>query len=946
MILTLYRRSTQLFFHAYDIVKSTNSVLAIPNSVLEQHLDLCISMPLSTLFLMLAPRLQLCLSDDIRLSIKPATFRQGQRVCQRVLFLQSVYLPKRLLAHSLRFIVEAYLTTGIITIQVYNPSDCFVWRTSLPWHDKSSVEEYMKSLYVVPFKSNYSLETKANVNMIVQTHVSIVIQRHYRRRKSLRFMIELAKTQWLRIQVRNQYNYVHKHSGQWKATKPNLLSVFPHTTPYNGMFEYIFVNNYSNGGNILGSYYIYPRKGRIARISMEVAATKVQMWFRNKCHNFDIMTCLRALKQTYSYHSRRSSMVFVPVDISLLHIALAGEARMNAALMYEYATRIFLYCRESDEATALVVCCACVFWLATETQKSHRRQALILLKRYQPKITLHQVYSIEYLFYQAAYLHQPNNMLIVQSYALFLDILCYKPQRAIDLYIKALNQMTPTANPLQLNFARFRLQYPEIAHVALQWTAKPTEVDPKYIPVFNGFALTPEHEKAAHCIQSWYKKRSENYLIMPGLTQAVLALETNHFAVVRYRLDKFRPGNGMMYALHIHILIHEHDEAKAMYKRLHATDPVHPFIVCGQVILCLTMLQVNAILLQRIRELQRLAKTQDFSLLEIRYFRFAAVTQPTNPLALTNYALYHQIILGKHGIAEKLLLKAIKLSKNGDLYYKIMEQFQRHRLYKGISCGRGPSWAIYCSRQTRAVKMINGWFRMEHHLKRLPGQSRHRQMHFWYYDVTRELVWDTTVMEEKCLKQTTDDTTQLILATIEYERQLHSAITIQSCYRHWSQTRHFVCFKSLFSLPRPSVVSLNNALDLHLYKGVWHEAQKIYCHEMYLDHKNAIAVGGLAMTLNAQGHWAKATKWFKYYRSLSKPSEAAASLTREPTLWWRWLNYIIALQGLITRFDLAELLYRKSIAAFRTPQLEIMLEGSEASFKELHHLSTFKRIPL
>ncbi|OQR84970.1 hypothetical protein ACHHYP_20621 [Achlya hypogyna] len=938
LLVTALRRADtdRVWIQAYDPSTSVSHVLTLDTAVLGGLLGLSPTAPMTMVLAAVAPRLQLVAADTLRLSVKPITYRRGERVYHHIRLLPTVTLNKSAFVVSRRFMIEAYRSTGIVVIRVYNPRDSFVWQTSETWQSQRHLLELLSQLYVRPTgQGRYTIESKANVQRALRLRIATVCQSHYRRKRDFRIAVARAQIQWLRVQVKNAYHYVHRVTGQWLTRLPSLLRSLSTAVPTNSLLEYAFVANRLNDHGIFGSYYIYPRRARIVRLSETAAATKVQRWFRQLYHNHDLRYCLRAMIHAQTFHNQRPHPTASLDDLTTLHLALALHlSQVNhldrAELYYEYATRMALCHVRRRAVVALVVCCSCIFWLATEVAPICRRRALLLLQRFVPHLVLDNVYSIEFLFYQPAYLREPTHPVVVESFALFLDLLSHKPERALDLYEQAIELRPAPTSPLHHNYAKFRRRFPMLVRRRLPWSARPLAVDPRYVPQYDVPVYTRFHNAAAAFLQRWFRTRKQPYMTMPSVARAILALNTNHFAETHYAMHRHRPGVALTLGLHLHFIQHDVERATAVYKSILATAPTEPFVQCALFLSDMAALQPTRDLVRRWRHLQQ--HGVDWGPLELTFLRFAIVTQPTRCTAWVHYGHFQQIFREDVVAAEVLLEKAVTVAATNDdkrWCAKILAQFYEQRLPWGISPGGEPSKALFASPHTRAVVKVQSWYRMDYQVPRLPGQSRLRHVYFWSHISTLGRVWEAR-LSATVLKQTSSDVRAAINAVVAREARVTAVYTLQNWCRTWTRSRHFASYRCMGRhLPQPSPPELQEALVQLFIKGNWRRAQTAFVHAMYTNSGDALAIAGLAVVLDAQGHHQVAEKWQQCLARLPARGDAAAllllhshaALTLDSTLWWRWLTLAACLQNLSPHFEVVERVYDDACATFQSPIL-------------------------
>ncbi|KAF0704246.1 hypothetical protein AaE_015037 [Aphanomyces astaci] len=188
----------------------------------------------------LVRRLEVHRSSAIRLSRKEHATQPGRRLAQLVMALPVANIPRRQNRRPMRFVLKAVEYSNEVVVQVYNP--------------RSSIELQVVSLEV---PGEYTVMLEMAVDAILRSHIVLELQRHVRRKLAQRRAQDLAVLQWLRVQVKNRYQYVHAPSGLWRhSSKPAMLR---DANPVNVMCEWYYVGNYTQT-KVPYAYYILPRR--------------------------------------------------------------------------------------------------------------------------------------------------------------------------------------------------------------------------------------------------------------------------------------------------------------------------------------------------------------------------------------------------------------------------------------------------------------------------------------------------------------------------------------------------------------------------------------------------------------------------------------------------------------------------------------------------------------
>ncbi|RLO09306.1 hypothetical protein DYB28_007484 [Aphanomyces astaci] len=172
------RLSSLRWLTAYDPRHSSVQVLPLDTSALQRMIP---STDWTTINNNLVRRLEVHRSSAIRLSRKEHATQPGRRLAQLVMALPVANIPRRQNRRPMRFVLKAVI----------------------------------QSLRVVSLEvpGEYTVMLEMAVDAILRSHIVLELQRHVRRKLAQRRAQDLAVLQWLRVQVKNRYQYVHAPSG-------------------------------------------------------------------------------------------------------------------------------------------------------------------------------------------------------------------------------------------------------------------------------------------------------------------------------------------------------------------------------------------------------------------------------------------------------------------------------------------------------------------------------------------------------------------------------------------------------------------------------------------------------------------------------------------------------------------------------------------------------------
>ncbi|RHY36021.1 hypothetical protein DYB34_000054 [Aphanomyces astaci] len=127
----------------------------------------------------LVRRLEVHRSSAIRLSRKEHATQPGRRLIQLAMALPVANIPRRQHRRPTRFVLKAVIQSlRVVSLEV---------------------------------SGEYTVMLEMAVDAILRSHIVLELQRHVRRKLAQRRAQDLAVLQWLRVQVKNRYQYRHFH---------------------------------------------------------------------------------------------------------------------------------------------------------------------------------------------------------------------------------------------------------------------------------------------------------------------------------------------------------------------------------------------------------------------------------------------------------------------------------------------------------------------------------------------------------------------------------------------------------------------------------------------------------------------------------------------------------------------------------------------------------------
>jgi len=222
-------------------------------------------------------------------------------------------------------------------------------------------------------------------------------------------------------------------------------------------------------------------------------------------------------------------------------------------------------------------------------------------------------------------------------------------------------------------------------------------------------------ESAARLLQKKFRSHFLVELLGSRLSfqKVAKALEAAENARAKFELNPNKLANKVNFALLCHCITFDGETAHNLYTESIRQSPAHPVIARAYGIFLLANCeQPRESKFQKALDLFRDAKVGDpegtlFESAEEYFFRWSVAAQPANPMALLNYALLQQCVLGNNIVAEKLYRKALSVDPGNINVMTNFEDFERRRYPGGAFAEYGPSY--YHIKGSRVIEEKVDW---------------------------------------------------------------------------------------------------------------------------------------------------------------------------------------------------------------------------------------------
>lgn len=303
-----------------------------------------------------------------------------------------------------------------------------------------------------------------------------------------------------------------------------------------------------------------------------------------------------------------------------------------------------------------------------------------------------------------------------------------------------------------------------------------------YMNPFTGQSSWLTQNEAAQIVQRKFRQR-QTQLLLPSFSnfsQVVKAVSMIQDTEVKYKQQPSKLSNRVNYALLCHCIRLDINTARSLYKDAIVKSTQHPVIARAYGIFILATCQ--APLTQTFekachlfQQAQKIDPDQKlFQIAKDNFFYWAVVMNPNNGMALLNYALLHQCILGEFHRAEKIYIRALTKDPANECIAQNFKLFQDQRYPGGYYEGSGvPNIVVKRSNVFQNSKEWGEWKKMID-----PLSSKPKFKTFWlnvldkttsFEEPDWKVVWNKRVQRSKRI------TSNMKSLWVEYyDDQLHA----------------------------------------------------------------------------------------------------------------------------------------------------------------------------
>lgn len=256
-----------------------------------------------------------------------------------------------------------------------------------------------------------------------------------------------------------------------------------------------------------------------------------------------------------------------------------------------------------------------------------------------------------------------------------------------------------------------------------------------YNPLTGQTSWLSEYE-AARIVQCKFRQRQIELLLPTSMSFAnvVKAISMINDTETKYQQCPTKLSNSVNFALLCHCIHFDINKARILYKDAIGKSSQHPVIARAYGIFILATCQSPLIqTFEKACELFKEAEKIDpdqkmFESAKENFFYWAVVMNPNNPLALLNYALLHQCILGEFHRAEKIYRRALSQDPTNELVADNYMLFQDQRYPGGYYAGSGVPYTIL--KRSRVCEEQRDWGEWKKMID--PFSSKPNFSTFWY----------------------------------------------------------------------------------------------------------------------------------------------------------------------------------------------------------------------
>lgn len=253
-------------------------------------------------------------------------------------------------------------------------------------------------------------------------------------------------------------------------------------------------------------------------------------------------------------------------------------------------------------------------------------------------------------------------------------------------------------------------------------------------------------DEAAIMLQRYYRKHA-SLQVTGRKVDFFLASKAIYFidrTLSNYQRDPEKLPNLTNFALYLHCIKHDFYGAKKLYEDAISRSPSHPLIQRALgICLMLSKEEPWFSTTQRAHDLFKGAEQNDIDFVLFKptiehFFRWSVIANPESSLALLNYALLYQCIVGDYDLADKLYRRALAIDSQSIFVKTNFGFFDAQRYPGGLYEGKGPSTsAVMRSEVKESSPQWCEW-------SLLFDQESPRKDYslFWYNKITKETLFE------------------------------------------------------------------------------------------------------------------------------------------------------------------------------------------------------------
>lgn len=247
--------------------------------------------------------------------------------------------------------------------------------------------------------------------------------------------------------------------------------------------------------------------------------------------------------------------------------------------------------------------------------------------------------------------------------------------------------------------------------------------------------------EAARIVQRKFRKRQTELLLpsMQHFSQIVRTVTMIRDTELKYEQEPSKLSNRVNFALLCHCLRFDIDKARDLYRDAMAKSSHHPVIARAYGIFILATCKPPLTQsFDKACQLFKQAHTIDpeqkmFQSAKEHFFYWAVLMNPNHPLALLNYALLHQCILGEYYRAEKIYRNALSKDPTNEFLSHNFNLFEDQRYPGGYYAGSGvPNAIVKRSHILEEQRDWGEWKKMKDPLSSKPNFNT-----FWYNSIDK-----------------------------------------------------------------------------------------------------------------------------------------------------------------------------------------------------------------